>query len=286
MCRLSVPVQSVVFIAMALLLVSLPACERVAPRPWIKPATSSIGCADYFSQVDGPNVYNNVWNKGAADGGPWTQCLERHPVTGLLGWSWNWPQRRNVIFGYPQVRRGSSPWAPLPHAPSDFPVAHSGLRSLRVSHELDIVTNGSHNVATSMWLTSTGYVGDSPNPSAILAELMVWTYATPDHMTPAGAKTAEVELDGQQWEVWVDKNWHDASGANNNRWIYLTFRAKVSSLKASFDVAKLTQYAIRQNILPPQFNYSDMELGTELMSGAGLAWVKRFDVQIEREPAK
>ncbi len=157
---------------------------------------------------------------------------------------------------------------------------------MRVSHELDIVTNGSHNVATSMWLTSTGYVGDSPNPSAILAELMVWTYATPDHMTPAGAKTAEVELDGQQWEVWVDKNWHDASGANNNRWIYLTFRAKVSSLKASFDVAKLTQYAIRQNILPPQFNYSDMELGTELMSGAGLAWVKRFDVQIEREPAK
>ena len=94
----------------------------------------------------------------------------------------------------------------------------------------------------------------------------------------------EVVLDGQTWEVWVNKNWGDASGANSNRWIYLTFRAKDSSLHASFDVAKLTACAVEKGILPKQFYYADVELGTEIMSGSGLAWVKDFKVEIE--PAK
>lgn len=267
----------------ALVLVVLCGCKQVRPSPWSKPATVTIGCTDYLSQTDGASIYNNnVWNKGAAGGAHWTQCLERHPVDGSIGWSWNWPQRENVIFGYPQVKRGTSPWAPLPNSPSGLPVAHSELRSLRISHALDIVTNGDHNVATSMWLTSTSEIGNKPNPSVILAELMVWTYATPAHMRPAGSKVAEVELDGQQWEVWVDRNWHDASGANENHWIYLTFLAKHLSLNAAFDVVKLTRYAVAQHILPPEFFYADVELGTELMSGAGLAWVKRFDVQVDR----
>jgi hypothetical protein len=266
----------------ASLLVVLWGCKKLQSTPWSKPATTTIGCADYLSQTDGANVYNNnVWNKGAADDAHWTQCLERHPSDGSMGWSWSWPQRENVIFGYPQVKRGTSPWAPLPNVPSGLPVAHSALRSLRISHALDIVTNGDHNVATSMWLTNTSDIGNKPNPSVILAELMVWTYATPAHMKPAGSKAAEVEVDGQQWEVWVDKNWHDASGANKNHWIYLTFLAKHFSLNASFDVVKLTQYAVTQKILPPEVFYADIELGTELMSGAGLAWVKRFDVQVE-----
>lgn len=270
-------------LALTSVLVALAACQPAPATQWKKPATATVSCADYHSQVSDTNVYNNnVWNKGAASGAPWTQCLERHPQNGTLGWSWSWPERRNVIFGYPQVKRGTSPWAPLPDVPSGLPVAHSGLRSMRISHALDVVTNGNHNVATSMWLTNTGAIGNKPNPSVIVAELMVWTYATAAHMSPAGTKTAEVELDGQQWEVWVDKNWHDESGANGNRWIYLTFRAKAASLNASFDVVELTQYAVAEKILPPNFYYADVELGTELMSGAGLAWVKRFDVQLER----
>jgi hypothetical protein len=105
-------------------------------------------------------------------------------------------------------------------------------------------------------------------------------------MNPAGSKTAEVELDGQQWEVWVDKNWGDASGANSSRWIYLTFKAKKSSLSSSFDVAALTRYAVEKGILPSKFYYADAELGTEIMSGSGLAWVKSFKVEVEPETSQ
>ena len=252
------------------------------PTAWTKPATETVSCADYHSEIKGSDIYNNnVWNKGAAGDFKWSQCIERHPESGLLGWSWSWPQNGKAIFGYPQVKRGASPWAPLPHVSSALPVSNGAVRSLRVSHDLEIQTNGRHNVATSMWLTKSGDIGEKPNPSVILAELMIWTYSTPGHLPPAGSKTAEVELDGQTWEVWVDKNWGDASGENSNRWIYLTFRAKTSSLHASFDVAALTRYAVEKDILPKQFYYADVELGTEIMSGSGLAWVNDFKVEVE-----
>lgn len=264
--------------------VLLVACSSPAPAAWTKPATETISCADYHSEIRGSDVYNNnVWNKGAAGGFKWSQCIERQPGTDVLGWSWSWPQDGRTIYGYPQVKQGTSPWAPLPFVSSALPVSSDTVRSLRISHDLEIQTNGRHNVATSMWLTNSGEIGDKPNPSAIVAELMIWTYTTPGHMNPAGSKTAEVELDGQKWEVWVDKNWGDASGANSNRWIYLTFKAKKSSLTSSFDVAALTRYAVEKGILPSKFYYEDAELGTEVMSGSGLAWVKNFKVEVEPE---
>ncbi|MGN6210461.1 GH12 family glycosyl hydrolase domain-containing protein [Asticcacaulis sp.] len=257
-------------------------CSGPARASWTKSATETVSCADYHSEISGRDIYNNnVWNKGAAGDFKWSQCIERDPKTGALGWSWSWPENGKDIFGYPQVKQGASPWAPLPNIPSALPIRNDAVRSLRVSHDLEIQTNGRHNVATSMWLTRSGDISENPNPSDILAELMIWTYATSGHLTPAGSKTTEVELDGQVWEVWVDKNWGDASGENSNRWIYLTFRSKNPSLHASYDVAKLTEYAVGKGILPKQFYYADVELGTEIMSGSGLAWVKDFKVEIE-----
>ena len=102
-------------------------------------------------------------------------------------------------------------------------------------------------------------------------------------MTPAGTHRGDFNDGNQDWEVWFDKNWSDVSGANKNKWIYITFRAKHKSLKSKFDVVKLTQYAIAKQILPPKFYFADIELGTEIMSGSGLAWVKQFNVAIAKK---
>ena len=251
---------------------------------WEKPETQTISCASYFSEATPYGVlYNNVWNGAAAGAFAWSQCLERNHSHDSYGWSWVWPTAKgNNIYAYPQIKLGISPWDPSSSVKSDFPIKGSTVRSLVVEHELEIQGSSEHNVATSLWLTNTREIGDSPNPSIIVAELMIWSYATPNHMNPAGSHTDNFEAGNQTWEVWVEKNWRDASGANDNTWVYITFRAKNQSLKTKFDVMSFTNYAIEQQILPADFYISDIELGTEIMSGSGLAWVKQFNVVVNR----
>lgn len=206
--------------------------------------------------------------------------LRKNPSTGLLGWSWAWPTKSNAIFAYPQIKLGTSPWAPLPKLNAEFPLESTNLQSLIVEHELEIQGNSEHNVATSLWLTNTSEIGEHPNPTAIIAELMIWTYSTPAHMNPAGKHVGDFEMGDGVWEVWVEKNWGD--NVNTNKWTYITFRAKTKALKASFDVIHFTNYAVEHNILPRTFFISDIELGTEIMSGSGLVWVKQFKARVEK----
>lgn len=268
-------------------ILSLPlfACrkENANEATWKKPETQTINCGDYFSE-NTPNgiLYNNVWNKNAAKTFPWHQCLEKNSSIGLFGWSWVWPTKSNVIFSYPQIKLGISPWAPQPKLHAEFPLESTNVRSLVVEHELEIQGHSEHNIATSLWLTNTKDIGENPNPSIIIAELMIWSYTTPNHMNPAGVYKGDVEAGNQIWEVWVEKNWSDASGANNNTWTYITFRAKNKNIKGKFDVIDFTNYAIEHDFLPTTFYISDIELGTEIMSGSGLVWVKQFDVSLNK----
>lgn len=251
---------------------------------WVKPPSITLDCADYAA-IQSPIgvLYNNVWNKHGAKDGEWQQCIEKRLVAEVTqyGWSWQWPQKSNVIFAYPQVKLGVSPWAPEPASDNRFPLKISSIKNLTISYDLEISTNGQHNLATSMWLTNSATVYEKPNPSAIVAEFMIWTYSTAKHFNPAGKKVTEVTIDGKQWEVWVDKNWGDASGANANKWIYITYRAKESALKTQFNAFNLIQHAVADNIITADLYIADIELGNEIMSGSGIAWVKSFEVKID-----
>ena len=260
-------------------------CERKVANEiiWKKPETQTINCGDYFSESTSSGIlYNNVWNKSAAKAFPWSQCLEKNLTTGLFGWSWAWPTKSNAIFSYPQIKLGISPWDPQSKVDSEFPLDGASLRSLVVEHELEVQGNSEHNVATSLWLTNTKEIGENPNPGVIIAELMIWSYATPAHMSPAGAYKGDFEAGNELWEVWVEKNWSDASGVHGNKWAYITFRAKNRALKVKFDVVNFTNYAVEHNILPRTFFISDIELGTEIMSGSGLVWVKQFKAAVNK----
>ncbi len=274
-----IKITKIIFILSLLLI--LFSCEN---EPWIKPETNSLGCSDYLS-IKSPDgiLYNNVWNKKAAKSYKWTQCLEINPSSGgeLYGWSWDWPSTNNVIYAYPQIKLGSSPWDPKPFVDDQFPLKISELNKLNISHDVLIDTNGQHNLATSMWLI------DSPNgvknlsKSSIMAELMIWTYSTPEHFNPAGKLYDTFEAGSKSWEIWVDKNWGDLSGENDNKWTYVTFRATSSDLKSSFNALELIQYAIEKDILKHEWYISDIELGTEIMSGAGIAWINSFNVDFK-----
>ena len=254
-------------------------------KDWVKPDTISLGCEDYQSIPVGQAIlYNNVWNKNAAGDFDWRQCLEQKPGTdsSIYGWSWHWPNESDKIFGYPQIKKGSSPWDPLPKIDDRFPAAIRQLDSLIISHELEISAQGQHNVATSMWLTSSPDIGDKPNPSIITAEIMVWTFATAKHLDPAGRNIGVIEQDGKKWSVWLDRDWSDASGQNDNKWIYLTFKAEESTLANRYDIVRLLKNELLSDLDLGNHFIADIELGTEIMRGSGLVWVKNFEVEMER----
>lgn len=261
----------------------LSSCSKNESKPvnWVKPLSDTISCDAYFAEVTSKGVLtNNVWNQHAAKNDTWTQCLETRQVDGeaQYGWSWSWPFGRRVIYAQPQIKVGSSPWAPLPKFDSSFPLNIKKLESLTIDHELEIETNGDHNTVTSMWLLSEPYLGTEVRKDIIAVEVMIWTYATPDHFNPAGTKFREITIDDGVWEIWYEQNWDDKSGVNDNKWAILSFRAKESSMQASIPALGLLQHAIEANLILDELYIADIELGNEIMSGAGITWVKDFSV--------
>ena len=270
---------------MALFLVCLilTACTPPAST-WIKPETQTLACQRYsVVELEGHALFNNVWNLDAAKDFPWKQCLEQKLDTTepVYGWSWHWPAKGRDIFAYPQVKVGTSPWTPNTKKDPRFPVLIKDINSLQVSHELEATVQGEFNVATSMWLTNTSEIGDKQNSGIIVAELMIWTYATENHMTPAGKKVGYVEEGGNKWSVWLHEDWADVSGQHENKWVYLTFKAEHSNLRASFDVRHLLKTPLIAHLNMQDMYIADIEVGTEIMSGDGLVWVKDFNVRLD-----
>lgn len=112
----------------------------------------------------------------------------------------------------------------------------------------------------------------------LAAEIMLWTHATAGHLNPAGRKLNEITIGDQVWEVWYQQDWEDKSGVNDNKWVYISFRAKHSAMTFNIPALELLHYAIQQDLISDQLYIADVELGNEIMSGAGITWVKAFNV--------
>lgn len=268
-----------------LLVASLTGCTG-QEQVWVKPETRVLGCEDYQSiPTDIGVLYNNVWNENAAGDYNWQQCLEQKPGIDpfIYGWSWDWPRISRHIFAYPQIKLGSSPWDPLPKMDARFPIKIEQLEKMVISHDLSINAVGDYNVATSMWLTHSPNIGDKPNKSIIAAEIMFWTFETQGHMAPAGRQIGSVVQDEQEWIVWLSENWGDASGENENSWVYLTFQATNPKLVNSFDASLLLNHPLVSDLDLNRYYIADVELGTEIMQGSGLVWVNDFSVDIEEK---
>jgi len=258
----------------------LAACQpqTLAPIEW--PEYELISCDDYASKVTPTGLlYNNVWNKNAAKNADARQCLVERPSNEVAqyGWLWDWPTSPKAIFAQPQIKIGSSPWDPSPKFGDDLPLKISDVLKLNLAHELDIISNGNFNVATTMWLTQTA----TPNKDSIAAELMIWTYYTKGQFKPGGRKVETFTLNGLEWELWEDFDWNDKSGVNQNQWRYVAFRLAKPSLKVEYDAKALIQYALDRQAIDARWYIADLELGTEVMGGQGLAWIEQFTVRIE-----
>ncbi len=254
------------------------------PAPFDPPHFEEVDCEDYASvEHESAIFYNNVWNSRAAGDFDWRQCVveDGNAEDPTYGWYWRWPASSRDIFAQPQVKVGSSPWDPLPKVDARFPLLLGGAQKLEIAHQLRVKSSGNHNIATTMWLVDDPDFGDEPNRSVIRAEIMFWTYATKGQMDPAGEKIGMIEDGGQRWSIWLDRNWGDASGVNDNRWIYLAIKSETPSFSMRFDAAKLLSDPLLKDLGLQRFYVADVEVGTEIMDGEGVAWVDSFEVIIE-----
>ena len=259
----------------------LGACKPLVLEAIVLPDHQEITCDDYATHVIANGVlYNNVWNKRAADNAGYRQCLVMHGDGQSIryGWSWDWPVSSRHIFAQPQIKIGSSPWDPNPKFGDDLPLRVSEISEMKLAHDLDVISNGNFNIAATMWLTHQ----EIPNRDSIAAELMIWTYYTPGQLRPGGSKVDTFMIDGLEWQLWEQLEWGDKSGVNQQQWRHTAFRLAEPKLKVEFDAHALIVKAVERGSIDSMWYVADLELGTELMGGQGLAWVDQFDVQIVR----
>ncbi len=243
-----------------------------------------ITCDDYANIYTEMGVLNNnVWNKHDVGKASWKQCLisRKEENSVQYGWYWNWPKDKKTIYAYPQIKQGSSPWAPLPHFNESIPTKIDSLTKFKFEYQLDTTSDGAFNTATTLWLTHSAQRDNMVSPDIIAAEVMVWTQATEGHFSPAGRKIDSIEINNQQWEVWYQRNWSDQSGKNNNHWSIVTFKSVENLQFVQLDILALLRYAENYKLIQPQLFVADIELGNEIMRGEGVSWVKYFNVSIE-----
>ncbi|WP_422398466.1 GH12 family glycosyl hydrolase domain-containing protein [Teredinibacter turnerae] len=246
-------------------------------------AANTVLSCDAFASHPTPigRLVNNVWNQQAAGKARWEQCLLQRagPNGPEYGWRWRWPATPSVVFAQPQITHGNTPWTSHPTPQSGFPIPLAGLDHLTISYAVTTTGDADFNLATTFWLTDLDQVPPQADINSIRAEFMVWSYASDNFFsTPAGRKRATVEINGIEWEVWVERRWHDTSGTNDNRWIYIAFRSTKNYLDITYNAAELVHYALQRGFLDSEWSIADIELGNEVMRGTGETWVHKFRV--------
>ncbi|MDN4501988.1 glycoside hydrolase family 12 [Alteromonadaceae bacterium BrNp21-10] len=245
---------------------------------------TTLNCDGFASiHTDVGDLQNNIWNAHSAADFEWTQCLAERVVDGnsQYGWYWQWPQDGTKVYAQPQITLGQTPWLEHETAYAGYPVEIAALQQLNMDYDVEIITQGELNLSSTLWLTTSPTILSQVDKSTIAVEMMIWSYSSAGfYANPAGTKVAEMTASGIHWEVWLNKSWHDTSGLNDNNWTYLAFRATTPTTKAHFDIAELLRYSIEQQLIPEGLYIADIQLGNEVMSGTGQAWLKHFSVDI------
>ena len=273
-------------------LLGLAACsDRPEPAALLPDAGATmLSCEADATQARGaePGVLiNNTWNKAAAGTYAWRQCLQTRQREGHTdyGWYWSWPGR-DSLYAYPEILIGRSPWRDTPSNDGRFPRTIADTRALWVDYDVESRHSGKRNLALEFWLTRGQPAGSPPDPHRIRNELMIWTEGS-DVLVPASERPlATVTIDGVRWALHVKPDWGVVSGGvvdagSGYHWQLITYHALTPAPAVRYDARKFFADAIERGLLEPTDTIEGVELGTELVSGSGSTWVRRFQLRVE-----
>lgn len=222
-------------------------------------------------------LQNNTWGRrDLRNGEDFTQTIQYDGALDRgvrMEWDWPQPQDRRVL-AYPEVIAGRKPWLPET-AGSALPVRVADADGVTTAWALDWGGDlTGFNVAFDLWLTTEPAGG----PSSIANEVMIWL--KPHDGRPAGRLVMEVEIEGAVWDLWVKDAPHGGGG-----WSYAAFVAQGDMAAGEMNLGAMLAALDAVDPLADGLWLSAVELGAEVVHGAGWMEISDFEVRLDEAAA-
>ena len=256
-------------------------CEpsREAPLVLSDAADVSTYCRDWARLRDAAYLYeNNVWSQGAISREDRLQCLLKRVADGKVqyGWRWRWPRGAGSVKAYPEVLYGYKPWFTFSTTP-DLPRRISAISELTVAYDVSLQARGKYNLAFDIWVTGS----DRPTPSDITHEIMIWAGDRERAWEPyPGRRVRTARIGGAVYDLYIKPHaeWLPQHGAPDV--VYIAFNARTARLSGALDLKEFLDYLTENGHLPADGYVASVELGNEVMHGAGELWFKSYEVRV------
>jgi Ca2+-binding RTX toxin-like protein len=242
-----------------------------------------------YSQLVGPGkaytahgwyVLNNVWNPGnLVYGTDYTvdSAYSAADMTSKTTFNWSFPvttDSAHTIRAYPEVIFGPAPMSGG-HKASDIttvlPAQVSSLTALTADYDVSYKGNtGGFNVSFDIWLT------DTPNGGAdtVTTEVMVWVHK------------GDFDAFGQQVGTYSNGSVTGKIYASTTGdWTYTAVVLDQDMPKGQIDIAGILTTLKGLNLVSSTDYVASVELGAEVVSGAGSLTINNLDLDVQTKAA-
>lgn len=250
-----------------------------APTAFAHPADETLRfhmqCEEAVTAASGSyEVENNVWGKGALT--DWSQCVGATNSTrrGLAArWTWDWKSQDNQVKAFPEVVFGHKPGTARSTTPL-LPRKLGEMRRVVMDYDISTQRSGTGNLSVDIWLT------DTPTPTTfavppITHEVMIWLEIF-GPMYAGGEQIDTVSIHGIPYRVYVGEKF-------GLGWRYIAFKPENTPMQpvAQLDLMPYLLYLQTKGLVTPESHVANINLGNEIISGAGTTQVNHLDIDVE-----
>ena len=250
-----------------------------APTAFAHPADETLRfhmqCEEAVTAASGSyEVENNVWGKGALT--DWSQCVGATNSTrrGLAArWTWDWKSQDNQVKAFPEVVFGHKPGTARSTTPL-LPRKLGEMRRVVMDYDISTQRSGTGNLSVDIWLT------DTPTPTTfavppITHEVMIWL-ETFGPMYAGGEQIDTVSIHGIPYRVYVGEKF-------GLGWRYIAFKPENTPMQpvAQIDLMPYLLYLQTKGLVTPESHVANINLGNEIISGAGTTQVNHLAIDVE-----
>lgn len=235
-------------------------------------------CADFETADAGAYmVENNVWNRGNVT--DYLQCVDlevRADGSADVILEWDWPAPGGYIRAYPEIIHGLKPWY-LDSTTSVLPRRLVDVMHARAHVDASMQrTGGSGNLAFDIWLTHADTRAEGAVNLPLAAEVMIWLEQW-GNVGPTGTRLKRVRVDGRDWDLYRDYG----SFGSDPRPI-LTFHPAAPVVgPVVIDVRAFLDRLVQEDLITGEEWLASIELGNEVVDGAGRTRLRGYRVEIE-----
>ncbi len=204
-------------------------------------------------------------------------------------WSWDWPFATGRVKAYPEVSFASK-FGNRPSANTFIPAVVSELPDIYIDYAYSLSNQTvepnyyRYNVALESWFHD---IRDAPAAFENVAyEVMLWLERDDKtderYFRPGGAYQYDVVIDGQNYGLWMGahSSWYYLAyvlrDSNDTREGTINWRAVIEH--AASVAPDFTPPSATQSISFSETQMTGVELGTEIISGAGTFELREFNV--------